>query len=182
MEHDVYFQAAEKSARTIWCHPGGGKHIHISLAECVWWNCKNKRKQECVIGESLEASALMSLLLMRVGANVFQSPENRLWNWWRRGQMSTLWVVAVFIGGVGKLHQLSLWWIVGRGAAGVLSAHALLLLSYAIGGLILVGVAAILLDVTLEISRFGSRVKGIRSCLGNGEEGNAENELYQNGR
>lgn len=51
----------------------------------------------------------MSLLLMRVGANVFQSPENRLWNWWRRGQMSTLWVVAVLIGGVGKLHQLSLW-------------------------------------------------------------------------
>lgn len=63
-----------------------------------------------------------------------------------------------------------------------MSAHALLLLSYAIGGLVLVGVAAILLDVTLEISRFGSRVKGIRSCLGNGKEGNAKNELYQNRR
>lgn len=162
--------------------PSWRRETHISLAECVWWNCKNKRKQECVIGESLEASALMSLLLMRVGANVFQGPENCLWNWWRRGQMSTLWVVTVLIGSVGKLHQLSLWWIVGRGAARVLSAHALLLLSYAIGGLILVGVAAILLDVTLEISRFGSRVKGIRSCLGNGEEGNAENELYRNGR
>lgn len=63
----------------------------------------------CNRRESLEASALMSLLLMRVGANVFQSPENCLWNWWRRGQMSTLWVVAVLIGSVGKLHQLSLW-------------------------------------------------------------------------
>lgn len=63
----------------------------------------------CNRRQSLEAAALVSLLLMRVGANVFQGPEDCRWNWWRRGQMGTLWVVAVLIGGVGELHQLSLW-------------------------------------------------------------------------
>lgn len=151
----------------------------LSLLECVWWNCRNKRKTtKC--NRSLEASALMSQLLVRVGANVFQGAEDGFWNWWWRRQMCALWVVAVLIGGIGELHQFPLRRVVGWGAARVLSAHALFLLSYAVRCLVLVGVAAILLDVTLEISRFGSRVKGIRSCLGNGQEGNgnAKNELY----
>lgn len=62
---------------------------------------------------SLEASALMSLLLMRVGANVFQGAEDGFWNWrWRR-QMCALWVVAVLVGGIGELHQFTLWRVVG---------------------------------------------------------------------
>lgn len=132
---------------------------------------------------SLEASALVSLLLMRMGANVLQGTEDGLWNrWWRR-QMCALWVIAVLIGGVGELHQLALGRVVGRRAARVLSTHALLLLRNAIRCLVLVRVAAILLDVTLEISRFGSRVKGIRSRLGNDQEGgNAKNELHSKGR
>lgn len=62
----------------------------------------------------LEVHLSQSLLLWRMGANVFQGSEYGSWNWWRCGQMSSLRMETVLICSVDQLDQIAIVIVVGR--------------------------------------------------------------------
>lgn len=127
----------------------------------------------------LEAHMTLSLLLWRMGANVFQGSQNGSWNGRGCGQMSSLRMETILISSIGQLDQLAVGIVVRRWAARILATHALLLLGYAIGGLVAILIAAILPLVALELTYFGGGIEGIRTGLGNGQEGYGQDVLNQ---
>lgn len=83
--------------------------------------------------------------LLRMVAVPLQRLEDGLRDRRRGGQVLALWLEPVLVRGVGQLDELSFGGVVLRGTAGVVAAHALLLLGDPVGGLELVVVAAVLL-------------------------------------
>lgn len=116
---------------------------------------------------------------MRVGADVLEGLEDGRWDGRRRGQVGAGGVEAGRVGCVGQLDELAVGGVVGVGAAGVVAAHARFLAGNAVGGLVLVLVAAVLLQVALVLPRLGGGVVGVRTGLdtGNGQGGDGKDDL-----
>jgi len=87
-------------------------------------------------------------------------------------------VVAIAVGGVGQLDELAIGGVVGVRAAGIVTTHARFLASDAIGRLVLIGIAAILLQVALVLASLGSGVEGVGLDTGNSQGGDGKDELW----
>jgi len=129
----------------------------------------------------LESSLTLAGFLVGMGADVLQGLQDGCRNGRRGGQMGAGGVETVGIGGVGQLDQLAIGGVVGIGATGVVAPCARLLAGDAIGGLVLVGIASVLLQVALVLPGLGSRIEGIGLDAGNGQGGNSKDELGYKG-
>lgn len=126
----------------------------------------------------LESSLTLATLLLGMGADVLQWLQDGRRDWRRCGQMGAGRVVAIAVGGVGQLDELAIGGVVGVRAAGIVTTHARFLASDAIGRLVLIGIAAILLQVALILASLGSGVEGVGLDTGNSQGGDGKDELW----
>lgn len=113
-----------------------------------------------------------------MGTDVLQAPKDGSWDWGRSGQESSLRLVAVLVGHVRDLDELTLGRVPREASVGVVSSDSGLLGGDAVAGLVLVVVVALGLDVGTDLGDVGTSFLVVGGgTVGAGQDGGGDEQL-----